>query len=83
MYGSSSNRKMTTSERELASASRYQRTSNAQASNQAVNAPSRGNGSTQLNSQRFRFTMVDIVEVWRRGLVLRVAPFVGRATSTG
>ena len=26
---------------------------------------------------------VDIVEVWRRGLVLRAAQFVGQATSTG
>ena len=26
---------------------------------------------------------VDIVEVWRRGLVLSAAPFGGQATSTG
>jgi hypothetical protein len=26
---------------------------------------------------------VDIIEVWRRGLVLRAAPFLGQATSTG
>jgi len=26
---------------------------------------------------------VDIVEVWRRGVVLRAATFVGQATSTG
>jgi hypothetical protein len=45
-----------------------------------VDAPSRGNGSTQLNSRKIAVHDVDIVEVWRRGLVLRAATFVGEAT---
>jgi hypothetical protein len=45
--------------------------------------PRPGQRIDQLNSRKIAVHDVDIVEVWRRGLVHRAAPFVVQATSTG